>query len=301
MRLVACGSCHSQFDVTLIAGAEFRCHCGAIVSCSPHSAIDAPIQRCASCGALVALDAASCDYCHAAIVRDKRQLILICPECYARNAGDSRFCSHCGVEFRPQPLPAAAAAELPCPACGHSMLERSIGGVGVSECSQCSGLWIPGDNFDSLVKRAIDSKRARPSLGLGGAANFSRERRVLPDSVVYRRCPVCKSPMVRKNFARVSGVIVDWCGPHGTWLDADELEAIAAFIQSGGLERAGDTAHLEGMHAGSPTAAQIEAMVTAERLMAEERASTAHQVLRWRQGFIGRVSLGDLLRELLEP
>ena len=44
--------------------------------------------------------------------------------------------------------------------------------------------------------------------------------------------------MQRKNYGKRSGVIVDWCGTHGTWLDADELEQIAAFIASGGLRDA---------------------------------------------------------------
>ena len=40
--------------------------------------------------------------------------------------------------------------------------------------------------------------------------------------------------MQRKNFAKRSGVIVDVCGKHGVWLDADELEAVAGFIVQGG-------------------------------------------------------------------
>jgi hypothetical protein len=44
--------------------------------------------------------------------------------------------------------------------------------------------------------------------------------------------------MSRRNYRRTSGVIIDRCHDHGTWLDADELERIAGFILSGGLERA---------------------------------------------------------------
>jgi hypothetical protein len=44
--------------------------------------------------------------------------------------------------------------------------------------------------------------------------------------------------MNRVNFARLSGTIVDVCKGHGTFLDAGELQAIVAFIQGGGLERA---------------------------------------------------------------
>jgi hypothetical protein len=40
--------------------------------------------------------------------------------------------------------------------------------------------------------------------------------------------------MLRRNFRRASGVILDVCREHGTWLDADEIEEIAGFILSGG-------------------------------------------------------------------
>jgi len=46
--------------------------------------------------------------------------------------------------------------------------------------------------------------------------------------------------MNRKNFGRISGVIVDECGDHGIWLDAGELQKIQHFIADGGLETAQD-------------------------------------------------------------
>ncbi len=39
--------------------------------------------------------------------------------------------------------------------------------------------------------------------------------------------------MQRRNFKRSSGVILDVCHKHGTWLDEDEIEEIAGFILSG--------------------------------------------------------------------
>jgi Zn-finger nucleic acid-binding protein len=41
--------------------------------------------------------------------------------------------------------------------------------------------------------------------------------------------------MNRINFARCSGVIVDFCKQHGTWFDRDELSSIVQFINDGGL------------------------------------------------------------------
>ena len=40
--------------------------------------------------------------------------------------------------------------------------------------------------------------------------------------------------MQRRNFRKSSGVIIDRCNKHGTWLDADELEQITGFVISGG-------------------------------------------------------------------
>jgi Zn-finger nucleic acid-binding protein len=43
---------------------------------------------------------------------------------------------------------------------------------------------------------------------------------------------------MRRNFRKRSGVIIDRCHQHGTWLDAHELEQIAGFVLSGRAERA---------------------------------------------------------------
>jgi Zn-finger nucleic acid-binding protein len=239
VQLVACERCHAQFEVSTVAETKFRCHCGATVWNRAHAPVDAPIQRCASCGAAVPATAKTCDYCTSAIVRDPRQLTLICPECFARCAGNARYCGHCGIEFRPQSV--GGSSELACPVCQTAMTTRSIAEVAVEECPSCAGLWVPGESFDLLVARAQSlPDTPRPTQGLSGA------RRHAPDAaedaaageIVYRRCPSCRSPMHRKNFGHASGVIVDWCGPHGTWLDADELERIAVFIKNGGFERA---------------------------------------------------------------
>lgn len=43
--------------------------------------------------------------------------------------------------------------------------------------------------------------------------------------------------MARRNLARgKSGVVVDLCGRHGIWFDADELAQLIAWTRAGGLE-----------------------------------------------------------------
>jgi len=46
--------------------------------------------------------------------------------------------------------------------------------------------------------------------------------------------------MNRKNFSRISGVIINECRSHGLWLDADSLEKSRHFIADDGLERSRD-------------------------------------------------------------
>ena len=41
--------------------------------------------------------------------------------------------------------------------------------------------------------------------------------------------------MARKNFGRVSGIVLDECPAHGTFFDAGELADVVAFVKSGGL------------------------------------------------------------------
>ena len=53
----------------------------------------------------------------------------------------------------------------------------------------------------------------------------------------YLPCVVCRDMMTRRNFAQVSGVILDVCRAHGVWLDHSELEKVLAFIRDGGLDR----------------------------------------------------------------
>jgi Zn-finger nucleic acid-binding protein len=114
---------------------------------------------------------------------------------------------------------------------------RSLAGLAIHECDGCRGLWVPAASFDALVAHARTREHAQASDGLGPETPAHPRPAT---AVTYRKCPVCRQVMNRKNFGRISGVIVDWCRADGTWLDASELEAIGAFVAGGGLERAAD-------------------------------------------------------------
>jgi Zn-finger nucleic acid-binding protein len=230
VKLVACPECRAQYDVTGVGAPSIRCHCGHELEIRALVPVDAEIHRCGACGAHVGRTAAACEFCGAAVVRAGAPRSLICPECFARNTEDARFCVACGVAFLPQPAP-GPGRELPCPACDVAMPPALVAGVAVSECRQCHGLWAAGNQFEQLVERAATSRR-----DAGAAAPAPRVRRGTPspEQLRYRKCPECRGFMLRRNFRRASGVILDVCREHGTWLDADEIEEIAGFILAGG-------------------------------------------------------------------
>ena len=232
MKLVACSNCYTQYDVADMAPESvFACRCGSDVKVVALKGADAPVQRCSACGALAREEDENCSYCSAAIVHIGERGSLICPECFACNGDDARFCLACGIGFEPEPI-CFEKSELRCPCCERWMASRAVGGLEIHECGKCHGLWAPEDRFESLVDRAAKLVQEKAA---GGEQPAPRVDGGNPagSKVEYRRCPECDELMGRRNFRKRSGVIIDQCHQHGTWLDAHELERIAGFVLSG--------------------------------------------------------------------
>lgn len=232
VRLVVCPSCRTHLDVTAVAGTTVACPCGTTVEAVEQEGVETTVRRCAGCGAPLDERATTCGYCQSAVVREPQRLTLVCPECLARNPEAGRYCTGCGTEFLPQ-APWTAGAAKRCPACEESLAAQRVRDVWLQVCAWCDGLWVPATNLDALVRRMGEDPARAASAGLGRSQPVARP--AFDGAVVYRRCPECRQHMVRKNFGRTSGVVVDWCGGHGTWFDADELGRVAAFVAAGGL------------------------------------------------------------------
>ena len=298
MRLIACSDCHAQYDVTHVAQKHFACRCGAQLENRRLAAVDAEVHRCGSCGAVVSADAEGCAFCGSEIVRDDWRLSLICPECFARNAEESRFCTACGVGFSPEPVK-LEGEELPCPACGNLMAVRAVGGIAVNECGSCQGLWAPGESFGLLVRRAARARKEQGELELRVAPRTTGSHPVA-QKIAYRRCPVCESHMLRRNYGRSSGVIVDKCRDHGTWLDADELEQIAGYILSG---RAEEKTAVHRDHEATTLDPQADAMRSTQanaafhRMLARNQAGPYRRPAEEQHGWLHTIA--DVLSALL--
>jgi Zn-finger nucleic acid-binding protein len=140
-----------------------------------------------------------------------------------------RVCPFCGGEVRD----ILEKELLPlCPRCLISLESHTRDGENYNRCPRCSGIWLDHEEFHQATKES-DIYRDEDT-------HKKYFRGPVTDPVEYIPCVRCGKLMNRKNFAHISGVIIDECRSHGVWLDAGELEKIRVFIVDGGLEKAQD-------------------------------------------------------------
>jgi Zn-finger nucleic acid-binding protein len=279
LRVVSCQTCQTQLDVSGVRTKSVRCRCGEQVENRAPDGLDLEVSRCSACGGGVEEGAERCEYCGSDIVFDRKNLSLICPSCYARNADNDRFCSGCGGPFEPVQMD-EDGLELMCPDCEAPLHPRLVGDVRISECSSCNGLWVPEDRFDQLMARALEAREKADPVTLQSLNPRMTGANPAAQGVQYRKCLVCKELMRRRNFRKTSGVIIDRCHRHGTWLDADELERIAGFLQSGGRPMAewyiqNESAKSENLAVPRPLndmAPLSEALASIDRMRGRQRA-----------------------------
>lgn len=239
-RLVRCESCFKQYDAGELApGERFRCLCGALLEVPASPAQEAPVVRCASCGAPRAAGAVNCTFCSAPFVLGEGERNTLCPVCASRIGDRQRYCHSCGTRIAPEAV-AGGRSEYSCPSCApeRRLSSRRIPdattALAMLECGSCAGIWLGHPTFDALQERARREVVPEP---LAPAGRVETGRAKAPQRVAYRPCPICRKLMVRRAFAGSSGIVLDVCGSHGLWFDAAELEATLAWIRGGGLSR----------------------------------------------------------------
>jgi Zn-finger nucleic acid-binding protein len=178
--------------------------------------------ECPACGGLVREQARTCTYCASPIATVR------CSICFTMNVPDARFCLACGSELGLEPAATREEGQLFCPRCPTRSLDGFSNGDGVLyDCGRCGGQFVEPQTLAVMVRRhqstlsSHEFPRPRP---------FEWNR-----PIEYIPCPVCRAKMMRRNFGRTSGVIVDVCEVHGTWFDVGELPSILWFVASGKL------------------------------------------------------------------
>lgn len=229
--VVDCPGCALRYQIPARpAGTRARCRCGTHFAI-PAEPKTAGALQCPSCGAAADPSKASCNYCSNALA------IAACPSCFGMIFSGTRHCPHCGVRADQGARPAESMESVrKCARCDSrpGLVAALTGGVLLDRCEGCGGTFVDRVSLETLITDRDRQVKLQHALSHG-------DDLVLPvpgvDAVKYLRCPECSVLMQRRNFGRVSGVIVDVCKIHGTWFDAEELRRIVEFVQRGGLDK----------------------------------------------------------------
>lgn len=149
----------------------------------------------------------------------------VCPHCKRKINQVLKVCPLCGGTVPDE----MERLEPICPRCKVMLEQKIFHGEEYDICPQCGGLWLDRDEFKRTTREPI-VYRDKEIKG-------EYIKSPLSNPLVYIPCVRCGKLMIRKNFARISGVIIDECSRHGVWLDQGELKKIRQFIANGGLEQ----------------------------------------------------------------
>lgn len=189
--------------------------------------VSARCYDCPACGGLVREASRVCGYCGTPIATVR------CGLCFSMNVAEAHNCMMCGAELGLEPVTVETASSSLCPRCpGHTLDAFTNGDGPIFDCGNCGGQFVAHDVLRVLVNRHENGP-------------FHGEHRYVPanpfhDPVKYLRCPFCSEFMQRRNFGKVSGIVVDVCAKHGTWFDIGELARILFFVSDGGMKRAAE-------------------------------------------------------------
>ncbi len=156
---------------------------------------------------------------------DKPKLIK-CSHCDRNINPKAAYCPFCGGS-----IPVAPINNNPvCPRCNTALETHNNDNIETDICPDCGGIWLDKGDF----------KMATAESNVYRSFKLTREyiRPPIDSDFNYINCIRCGKLMLRENFKRISGVMIDRCGRHGVWLDAGELEKIRHFIADGGLDKA---------------------------------------------------------------
>jgi Zn-finger nucleic acid-binding protein len=148
-----------------------------------------------------------------------------CTHCKKSFHRDLPECPFCGLDRPPEE---ASQTIAQCPRCKIPLQVHHYRETELDLCPACSGLWLDSDEFNILT-----SER---DVYIDPAVPRACKRKPIPKEEGYLHCPRCDRLMSRRNFKKISGVLIDLCSYHGVWLDAGELDQIRCFIAQGGLE-----------------------------------------------------------------
>ena len=118
---------------------------------------------------------------------------------------------------------------MKCVICNKPTARHRHEDVVVDECEDGHGVWLDAHELADIVLRTDE-----PRSSVEKDAALAAAGPVVNDKIAEtrRNCPACSKTMQKKIYGFGSGVVIDVCPLHGTWLDAGELQRIEAWDEA---------------------------------------------------------------------
>lgn len=163
--------------------------------------------------------------------KEKRKARLtLCPGC-GHEVEDVR---HCPICRQGKSLKQAKHLDALCPKCDDALEAQDWDGADVMVCPTCTGCLFKGRALEVTLDKLRENIEGQTVRNVLAEFKDRHKRGRLPEKFQYKSCPVCRLAMVRRNYAGVSGVVVDVCGQHGTWVDQHAFADLTDFVTRGG-------------------------------------------------------------------
>lgn len=120
----------------------------------------------------------------------------------------------------------SARPSIPCPTCESPAFRRMYEGVPVDQCSRCGGVWLDENELGVIIAARDEKFTIEQRLN-----TIDLKGKDQPKSR-WGRCPKCRKPLQRFQYAGNTGIFLDRCpSEHGIWFDSGELERVQMTIE----------------------------------------------------------------------
>lgn len=166
-------------------------------------------MNCPNCAAPIPASSLTCPYCHSRVSVDLKSV-----NHSATDQHHSRICPRCDIALEGITLE----------------MEQDLD---IERCNECQGLFFDTGELEYMLDQSV---KHVVQIDHQKLAALSEESTIGRMKNRYMKCPCCSDLMNYYNYGGRSGVIVDWCKPHGLWLDGGELKRLLEWKKFGGEE-----------------------------------------------------------------
>ena len=158
--------------------------------------------------------------------------MMQCSNCQHKFNKALSYCPYCGQENNSRNTDPDTKAL--CPRCNIALEITNLRDNELDICPSCHGMWLDTMEFKHLISK-------RDVYDDDSVSKTFQKKAIPKKEIKYLPCPRCKNLMIKQNFKKVSGVIIDLCRLHGVWLNAGELDQIRSFIANVDYDEYQDT------------------------------------------------------------